>query len=834
MTAAVLSLRLLWRNWRSGEVKILAGAILLAVAVVTAISVFTSRLEQSLVAESSRFLGADRVIRASSPLPKEWYQQAQERGVQQAHITAFGSMVFSGEEMQLSAVKAVSDDYPLRGTVTLSDTAFATADEDVFAAQGAPAPGEVWVDSRLLPLLNMELGDTLQVGEARFKVAHVIVNEPDRGNSFFSIGPRVMMNEVDLPATEVIQVGSQVSYQWLLAGNDSALDQLLDQLNPERNIQQRLVQLEDTQQGLATTLDRGRSYLLLAGIISVLLAGVAIAIAAQRFAQRHVDQVALLKSLGSGARQVRLLYFSQLFFLALMASAVGLLLGEIFQRLVANALSSLFPVVLGGAESSAYAIGVVTGLLCLIFFALPPLWHLPTIAPLKILRRETPVKSVQRWLQGAIGISAVLVLIYLYSGDTFLTLTVFLALATLILAAAFFAWLLLLGGRKLGMKAGSVWRLALASLQRNQAQSTVQILVFATAIMLLLGLTTIRTTLLDEWELQIPEDAPDHFFVNIAADQVAPINELMAEENLRTSDSFPMVRARLSHVNGEKLEQGMRANQPDVRGELFLTWAERLPSDNDITEGEWWGEQARSPDRKGVSVEDDLAQRMGLAIGDKLTWSIGGLELHAEVESFRTVDWEAMTPNFYFMLSPSALDDFSPIYMTAAHIPAEKKFILRKILREFPTITLIEFDQVMSQIRNIIDQVTQGIELVLWLVFAGGILVLLAAVNASMETRLLESGLLRALGSKRSLILGSVWIEFSVLGLFAGVLAVFGSEVFLLGLQHWVLQIPTQPHFDVWIIGTLSGALFIGALGVWSCRRVVTAAPGTVLRELAS
>lgn len=830
----MLAFRLLWRNWRSGEVKILATALMLAVAVVSAISVFTGRLEAALIQESATFLGANRVVDSSQPIPEEWQRSAAEQfDVRQANTVEFLSMVFSEETMNMASVKAVSDGYPLLGQIEISQRPFAVDPEEIIATEAIPAPGEAWLDSRLLPLLEAELGDIVQVGDKELVASRVIINEPDRGGGMSMVSPRLIMNEADLPATNVIRPGSRVSYRWLLAGDPGEIEDLVGWLEAQITEHQRVVDLESSQEQLASALDRGTRFLLLAGIVGVLLAGVAIAIAAQHFANRHIDQVALMKSLGASARRVRVLYLSQLLILAGFASLAGLLVGEVIQRLVSATLSSLFPVVLGGASAWSYGVGVLTGFVCLVFFALPPLWHLPTIPPLKILRREMAVRHLRSWVQGAFGVGAVLLLIYIYSADIWLTVSVFFSLAAIIAVAAFLAWWMLRAGRQLGMHAGSVWRLALASLQRSPAQSTMQILVFATAIMLLLAMTTIRTSLIDDWQVQLPEDAPNHIFLNIAPHERESISDLLQSEGLEATDFSPMLRARLTQINGEQPSEEMREQNGSLRRELNLTWSRELPSDNEIVGGQWWDE-ARINDEQvpgAVSVEEVVAERLGLELGDVLTFSIGGLDVDVEVENFRTVDRDSFEW-YFFVMAPGVLEDYSPVYRTDVYLPPGKKSVVNDVLLEHPTVMVFEFDKILKQIRSIIDQVSSGVELVLWLVIAGGALVLLAAVNASMENRLQEAGLLRALGSPRRLVIGSVWMEFSVLGLFAGLLAVFGSEVLLMSIQTWVLEVPIQPHFHLWVMGTLIGTLTIGALGVLSCRRVVTAAPAVVLREI--
>jgi len=396
------------------------------------------------------------------------------------------------------------------------------------------------------------------------------------------------------------------------------------------------------------------------------------------------------------------------------------------------------------------------------------------------------------------------------------------------------ATVLLKLGRKLAAKKGHIWRLALASLDRRRGHSLVQILVFSTAFMLLLSLTTVRTNLIDEWRFQLADDAPNHFLVNIAPWQVEPLEKMVSAEGLTTSGLYPMVRGRILQINEDKAEDQDSKKHEAWNRELNLSWSENLPEDNKLVEGVWWDQwKADNKDTLGVSVERELAENLGLSLGDTVVFSMGGLELKAKVASYRDLNWDAMRPNFYFLFSPGALDAYSPMFLTSLFIPADQKLLINDILRAYPTIVVIEMDKVIAQIRTIVERVSAGVEGVLWMVLASGLLVLFAAVNASMDSRMQEAGLLRALGSRRKLILGTVAVEFGVLGLFAGILAVIGAEILLYGLQSFVFEIPFRVHYELWLVGPLVGALLVGALGVYSCRQVVTVAPGVVLREIA-
>ncbi|ACE83241.1 ABC transporter permease [Cellvibrio japonicus] len=829
----MLALQLLRRNWRSGELKLLGLSLILAVAVLSGIAIFTDRMETTLVVQSNSVLGADYVVRGSQPHNPDWEAEAREQGVSYTQSVLFSSMVFAGDEMHLASVKAVDKAYPLRGQFEISQVPFAVDASDIQIAKSIPAPGEAWVDSRLLPLLHIQLGDKVAVGEYELRVTQVLIREPDNASPFSMMGARLVMNMADLPQTQVIQPGSRVDYQWLIA-SDSALEleRFVSWLKPQLNKHQRLQDIDSAQGRLGRTLKTGKQFLLLAAVIAVLLAGVAIAIAARQFAERHTDQVALMKSLGASRTRVRSLYFGQLLLLAVIASLIGLVLGELLQRTVAASLQQTYQLRLAAASFYPYGLSFFSGLICLVCFALPALWFLPGVPPLKILRRELAVNLPQLWLQGLIALLAVILLVVLFSRDMQLALSITGALLGVVATALLAAWGLLSVSRRWGLGLGGFWRLAFANLLRRRGQSLVLILVFAVAIMLLFTLTILRTSLIAEWRVQVPDDAPNHFLVNIPPEELPAIQSLLADRSVRPEPIYPMVRGRLTHINGEETTEEQRQISNTLRRELNLTWADKLADDNKVLQGHWWDQWQRGQgDLPGVSVEVKTAEEIGLKLGDHLRFSLGGLELDAQIASLRSLDWNSMRPNFFFIFEPGALEGYSPTYITSIYLPAQQKPVINELLRAHPTVLVIELDRIISQIRTIIDQVSDGVLLVLWLTLIGGCLVLLAAVMSSIESRKQEAGLLRALGSPRRLVLGSLVAEFAILGTIAGAIAILGSEILLLSLQKFVLETPIQPHYIYWLLSPLVGGVFVSLLGYLCCRPVVTTPPAVVLRE---
>ena len=829
----MLALNLLIRNWRSGELKLLSISIVLAVAVLSGISIFTDRLDSTLLGQSNALLGADIIVESSKSINQEWIDHANDERLLQSKTIEFSSMVFAGDEMHLAAVKAVEKNYPLRGQLDVSQIPFAMNPADIKRADVGPLQGEVWLDSRLLPQLKIKLGDKLSVGELELSVTQILIREPESGNPFSAISPRILMNIGDVPATQVTQVGSRVKYSWLLASDTtSKLENFVEWLKPKLSKHEKIEDINNSQERLSRTLDSGRNFLLFAAVIAVLLAGVAIAIAARQFSERHTNQVALMKSLGTSATKIRALYFSQLFILGTLASILGLVLGYGIQSFVAYSLEKNYNLMLHSAHLSPYIYSFFSGLICITFFALPALWFLPAVPPLKILRKELEVDGLQTWVQGVCAFVAVIFLVVLFSQDLKLTLNVSFSLLMVVLISFVFSWSLLLVSKKFSGSLGGFGRLAFANLQRRKSQSLVQIMVFSIAIMLLLTLTIVRTSLISDWRGQVPVNSPNHFLINISPTDLDDVKSMLVEKNIENSPLYPMVRGRLVQINGEAPSEEMVKQANALQREVNLTQSDVLADDNKILQGEWW-DKWKKTSLPGVSVEDVVAKSLDLKIGDHLSFSLGGLDLEVEVASIRSLDWKTMRPNFFFIFEPNSLNDFSPMFMTSIYLAPDQKLFINQLLHKHPTITVMELDRIIDQIRSIIDQVSDGIGLVLWLTLAAGSLVLFAAVMSSIDSRKQEAGLLRALGSSQKLILGSVLVEFLVLGGIAGIIATISSETLLFSMQKFIFHNPVQPHYIYWLIAPLGSALFISSLGVLCCRPVVVTPPMVVLRESA-
>ncbi len=823
-----LSWRLLAREWRSGELGILLAALVLAVSVVVGVSSFVDRLQSALLSESARFLAADMVVVSRTPIPEEWIDQAEQMTLQTSLGVGFPSMaVADADHMALVSVKAVSAGYPLRGELLWSDEAYG----DILRDGTIPEQGEVWLAPRLFALLGLTTGDTLMVGEANLTVTGAVRGEPDATTAVFGFGPRLLMNTLDIPSTGVVQPGSRVGYRLLISGNRDLISEYEAWVSPLLGQGQRLDSVEGSQPRIGDTLDRARGFLLLAGSLAVVLAAAAITLASRRFGERHTQYVAILKSLGAQSHDISRLYATSLGLMGVAGTAVGCLLGWILQEAFIGLLGSLLPVTPGAAGVEPVLIGAVTAMVCIVFFAWPPLRRLGEASPLRVLRADIGMHEAQRPQDYLFGGASIVGLMWWYSGSVAVTLAVVAGLAVVMGLGFLAARGLLSGGRRVGGFAGSIWRVALAGLQRRGRANALQMVIFAMAIMLMLLLSVVRSSLIGQWQAQLPDDAPNHFLLNLAPEERPVLEQFFAQRGVATETLYPMTRGRIFSVNAETLPEWEEVEGDDAprQREANFTWSDELPTGNVLVSGDWW-EPADTT--SWVSLEEDFAAGIGATVGDRLSMRIGADTFDAEVRSIRKVDWQSMRPNFFVVFPRAVLERYPGMYMTSFRLLPTQKPVLNELVRELPTVTVIELDIVIKEMRSVVDQVARALELVLAVILVAGSLVLISGVRSSLDARLKESALMRALGARQRLVLGTLWIEFLVLGGLAGALASVGAEVAAWGLQTRVFDMTWAPTVTMWWLGPTVGAVIVGALGVWSCRRVVRVPPIQLLREV--
>jgi len=828
----VAALRNFSRAWLGGELGLLGFSLCLAVLIVTGIAGFSERLSGAMTQQSHHFLAADRVLKTARSIPESWLTEAQAQGLRTASVVSFRSMVAADEDMQLASVRGVSEAYPLIGELGVSDTAFG----EVELVNRGPQTGEIWLDSRLMALLNLALGDEVSLGEANFRLSRALLSEPDRGGMNDMLAPRAMINIRDLAATEVVQPGSLVRYRYLFAGNTEQLDAYGAWLAPHLIEGQRWEDLRDGQPALANTLKRAEGYLLLAASLGVALAGAAIALAARRYGDRNTDNVAVMKALGAQRLQILYRYLGQLLLLCSGAITLGGLLGFGLQEILFSSLQGLIDIEIPPPSWRPFMVGAITAVVSTAVFALPPLWRLSKVAPLRVLRRDLADNSDDLLSSGLIGLLGVGLLMWWYSKDIQLSGALLLASLSLgLLAAGLVLLLISLARRATASRSQGARRLALAAIYRRRFGNAFQVASFALALMALTTLGVLRSTLLADWQMQLSEGAPNHFLINIQPNEISPLNAFFAEHQIADAGLYPMVRGRLTHINEMLLKgiEGIDSERGNVNREINLSWASDLPEDNRLEAGAWWPEvSVNGADNIAVSVEQELAEQLHLKLGSVLNFNIGGQTLQAEVGSIRSLDWSSMRPNFYFMFPPGSLEKYAGSYITSFYLAEGDKPLLTALLRAFPTVTLIEIDAVIKQMNTVVAQVSAAIGLVLLLVVVCALLVSVANVQASLDSRLHENAILRTLGASRKLVASGLLLEFSAVGLLAGLLAALGSNIALYGVQRWVLDMDGVWHGEVFLVVPLLGAVTMAATGWFYCRTVLTTPPLLVLGRL--
>lgn len=826
-----ISWRLLRHELRRGELTVMALAVMLSVTAVLSLSIFSERLQAGLLERSAEFLAADRVLRSREEINSDWLLKAEQEGLEVAQRVTFNSMVFANNELALADVKAVSELYPLRGELKTALEPFVEGE----VTQVLPQRGEAWVHSGLFQQLPLALGGVIEVGEKTFTITRVLTQEPDAGFNVFTDSPTVLIPYQDLAATGLIQPGSRVSFNYLFAGESSNLERYEEWLLPQLDtLTQRWRSVRDEESPLSSALERAERFMLLASLLGVVLAATAVAVAAQRYCQRNYDAVAIMKTLGGTRPLVSRVFTAHLLLLTLFSVAAGLALGFVVQAVVVWFVQSQLEYSLPAASASPWWLATLTGFLCALMFSLYPLLRLMRIPPLRVLRRELDGSELARWLHWSVSGGTVLLLMWLYSRSLILSVALFAGglLATVLLLGI--GRLFIRASRQAGMQAGSSWRLAMAGMQRRARQNSVQMLSFATAIMLFLLVLALRNELLDDWQSQLPETAPNYFVVNVAERQVDDMNAMFAAENIVATDLYPITPGRLMAINGDLVRDAVSKEERDdsnVRDgfgrELQLTWRNDLPPDNDILAGRWF-----EPGEQGVSIESEVAERINVKLGDALTFRIGADEFTVPITSIREVNWNTMQPNFFMIFSPEAVNNAAATYIASFYLPQGRKRELYTLFRDFPQASLIDVDDIIQQIRSVIGHVSLAITFVMILVVLAGSLVLVAQVQATLEEREQELVILRTLGARSHLLSRAVTYEFLILGALAGLIATLAMEISIFLLQTQVFSMEPSVHWRFWLLGPLLGAGVVAVLGGLTCRRLLRQRTATLIRNL--
>lgn len=777
--------------------------------------------------QAGYFLGADLLLRSSQPIDDRIAEKAREQDLSITESIEFSSVVIANGNFQLSHIKAVDPHYPLLSHIRVSTSLYG----DEMPANQGPPQGEAWLAPRLFSALNIKLNDMIEIGEHKLRASRVLKHDPGQASSLITIAPRLLMNQSDVQATGIIQPGSRVTYVQGYAGDIKDRQAFEQWLKPLLSPTQKLSGGSEGSEAVNNAMQKARQYLSLSSMLSVMLSGIAIAMTANRYGQRHFDQAALMRCMGASQSTIVRLFSAQLMMLGSMASFLGVLLGYLTQEGLALILNDLFNGRLPVAGLHPLAIGFISGLITLTGFSLPALLRLKQVSPLRVLRKDLSPLPVHAWIVYSLATASLVLLMWWQSNQ--LTLTVIVLLVTVASIGLLFILTLVmveLSKRLMTILSGP-WKAGLQQLLRNRRSNQLQILTFGLSLLILMTIYLIRSDLLDRWQAQLPANAPNHFVINIQPYEVDRVKDFFSQQKIGTEGLYPMVRGRISRINGQDVTE---VKQPDggldasLQRELNLSWATGMQANNQLVEGRWW--HPLDVTQSVISIEQGLARRLQLKLGDTLDFLIAEQTISARIVNIRSVQWDSFQPNFYIIFPPGIIDEYPVTYISSFYLDESQKNILNQLVRDFPTLTVLEIDDIMQQVRSIMNRVSLAVEYVMLFVLFAGCTVLIASMQAGMDQRNHNAIIMRTLGASRQYLRRSLFSEFAILGLLAGILAVAGTELIAYLLYQKVFELDYQPHLALWIAGPVISILVIIALSWFYMRRVPRLSPMKILQ----
>ncbi|WP_373806659.1 ABC transporter permease [Delftia acidovorans] len=839
-SAWTLGWRTLWRDLRAGELRLLIVAVMLAVAALSSVGFFADRLQAGLQRDARQLLGGDVVVVGDNPTAPAFAERARAEGLQALETSSFPTMARASDAQggmsRLVALKSVPEGYPLRGSLRVADAPGA-ADR---ATREIPARGEAWVDAPLLESLGIGVGDMLLLGDAQLRVARIISIEPDRGAGFMNFAPRVMITSADLAATGLVQPASRITYRLAVAGAGDGSESAVQRYRIWAEQQAKApgvhgVRVESLDSGrpeMRQTLDRAEKFLSLVALLAALLSAVAVALAARGFANSHLDASAMLRVLGQSQRRIAGAYTVEFVLVGLASSAAGVLLGWAIHHVFVLLLAGLVETALPAPGLWPAAFGVGMGLTLLLAFGLPPVLQLARVPPLRVMRRDLGALKPASVVVLAVGVAGFAALLLAASRDIKLGLIAVGGFAVAVLLFAALGWLAVQVLRRLVHESTAPRWLVLATRQiaARPAYAVVQISSLAVGLLALMLLVLLRTDLIGSWRQATPANAPNRFVINVQPEQAEGFRAALDKAGVTSYDWFPMIRGRLVTVNGKPVSPDDFSEDRAKRlvdREFNLSTTAQAPAHNLITAGTW------TPGAKGeISVEDGIAETLGLKLGDTLGFDVGGVPSEARITSLRKVDWGSMRANFFVIYSVDHLDDVAVSYLAAYRAPDVAGFD-NALVREFPNITNVDLSTTLAQVQRVLDQVIRAVEFLFGFTLAAGLVVLFAAVTATREERAREYAIMRAVGAQARLLAQVQRAELAGVGLLAGFLASCAAGAVGWALARWVFEFNWTVPWWAPLAGAVAGALLAWMAGWWALREVLRRPVMDTLRQVA-
>ena len=800
-----LSIKLIIREIRSGYLTSMLVSLTLAITIVSGISLFTDRLEQALSTQTEEFLGGNLKFESNKNKLRPLLKDLDIENSKFMEMALFASVIFSDEEMQLSSVKAVDNSYPLIGSLELKNS------EGVYSTKDNPAPGTVWMDERLQNLLKIDYGDEVYIGDRSFIFTETINYEPDRASGNFSFAPKTIMNMSDLESTQIIQPGSRVEYNYLFTGPENEILSIRNFLEGMKESGDEIEMVGEDASSLGRAVDRSENFFLLGGLIAVLLSACTISIASQRFTRRHVSYVAILKTLGMKIVHIRTLYFLIFFYTTVLTLIFGLFFGWLLQNRFINIMSAYFPTELPSPGLYPLIVTCLTAFICQFGFIYPHILKLLSISPMRVLKDDIGLNQGSLSVIYA-GLLAFFVLLYLYTNQVTLSLIIFVG----VIGFSFIgigSIYLLLGNKKLGLGASSSLNLALSELKRRKLGNSFQIFAFTVAIGLSLITFSASKNLLGSWQNSIPEDSPNNFAINITKEDKDQMKLFLNEKNIKASTFFPVANSSISKIeDSEEIQIDRNFN---------ITWAYNLPDQNKVLEGDWFSDESRN----GISISDEISERYNLSVGDLVYLKVEDREIKTFVQSIRTINWDNFSPNFFVIGHPSLFEDIPSTFITSFYIPKEKQDSAAELMREFRTISVFSVEELIKQVKEIIDQVTKALNSILLLTCLSAIFLALSALQDGFSVRKHQSAILRTLGASNSLIKNSALIEFALLGLISGTLGALMAYSGVYFIETEVFQTTANFYPELFVLGPSIGLIVVSGLCLYLINGIVKKSP---------
>ncbi len=835
-----MQISLAWQQliaqWRAGDVRVLLLALIVSVAAITSVSFFTHRIAQHLNSQAALMLGGDMVMLADHPIPSTVIDQAELFGLNTTITAEFPSMVIKGEKSQLAEIKALHQGFPLRGSLYVK----LGIDDEAKILKTIPRAGEVWIAPRLVNLLAIDIGDLIKVGEATFKVAGILVNEPSRGGDMFSFAPRLMMNANDLEKTGLIQFGSRVKYQLLVAGDINKVNQFKVMIAPQLQRGERVQDLKTARPEIRSALDKAEIFLGLAALVSVILSVTAMLLASEPYVARNIDNAALLRCFGASKSFIQNLLLWQCGFIALLGAIIGSALGFVLQEGLAYFAGSLFLEQLPAPNMQPVFIGFAVSFSTLFALMIPNINAIKHSPVIHILRRELTVNMANMALRFIPGFVLIAMLILLLAQSIKLAIAVILSFLIVVLVCGVFAYLFasllyqVSHHNKVGNGASfNMIKLGFANLKRKQVLTTVQVVGFSLSAMVLILLSIVKTDLLNNWQASLPLDAPNRFMINIQPDQVSQVKDLVQKMEVEKPELFPMIRGRLIAKNGQEVSADSYNNERARRlitREFNLSMAGELQSDNRLIEGVWWGpENVKEPI---VSIEQDIAKTLDIKLGDQLTYEIAGRKIVLTVASIRLVDWDSMRANFFALTPPKTLQDFPTSFMTALYLAKDKEQSLNQFSQALPNVTVIDIASIMEQVRGIMNKMTLAVAYVFGLCVVAGLVVLYAALIATRATRIREASLLRVFGASRKQVGLTMLTEYFGIALLAAMVAVLIANALAFYVSTYLLDITFNLNIALNVSALLTAVTLIPLAAWLVIRQYLNISPKQLLNSI--